>query len=253
MAQQRRMIYAQLAENKAFATMSDKAQKTYIFLIVLADDDGRLKGDSDWLRIKIFPYDQSITVDDIRSFIKEITKAGLVTWYKADENYFIQHPNWGKYQILRADRKKDSDIPPPDDNQVSTKRERKLSKLSKEKKVITASHEYLKKIPEADLEEFHKRFDCSKKAIASKAEDLLLWVETNGRQKKNYKTFLLNALKKDFPERKIPIIQQKQEQEPEKIRTPEDDKKFKETLKDIRIKVFGKEKAEIMESKKLQK
>jgi len=63
---------------------------------------------------------------------------------------------------------------------------------------------YLKKIPEKDLLEFYKRFDCSKKAIISKAEDLILWCETNGKQKKNYRTFLLNALKKDFLERKIP-------------------------------------------------
>lgn len=64
---------------------------------------------------------------------------------------------------------------------------------------------YLKKIPEKDLQEFYERFDCSKKAIISKAEDLVLWCDTNGKVKKNYKTFLLNALKKDFQERKEPL------------------------------------------------
>lgn len=202
MATQRRMIYAQLAENKDFAMMSDKAQKTYIFLIVLADDDGRLKGCSEWLRIKIFPYDQKITREHMKGFIKEIVKAKLIVWYKEGENYYISHPNWNKYQILRSDRKKDSDIPPPNDNQMTTKRERKLSKLSKDKEVKN-SLSYLQKIPEADLEEFYKRFDCSKKAIQSKAEDLFSWCETNGKIKKNYKTFLLVALKKDFQERLI--------------------------------------------------
>lgn len=69
----------------------------------------------------------------------------------------------------------------------------------------TAHVSYLKSIPEEDLEEFYKRFDCSKKTIISKAEDLLSWCETNGKVKKNYKTFLLVALKKDFQERKEPI------------------------------------------------
>jgi len=206
MATQRRMIYSQLAENKNFAIMSDKAQKTYIFLIVLADDDGRLKGDTDWLRIKIFPYNPEITRDDMKGYVKEITKAGLIIWYKAEDgNYYISHPNWEKYQILRADRKKESDIPQPNDNQVSTKRERKLSKDKRREVNIINSSSYLKKIPEKDLEEFYNRFDCSKKAIISKAEDLVLWCDTNGKVKKNYKTFLLNALKKDFPERKEPI------------------------------------------------
>lgn len=208
MAQQRRMIYSQLAENKDFAMMSDKAQKTYIFLIVLADDDGRLKGDSDWLRIKIFPYDPKITREHMRSYITEIVKARLIIWYKEAENYFIQHPNWTKFQILRSDRKKDSDIPPPDDNQVSTKRVRKLSKLSKEEK---KGIKYLSEIPEKDMKEFLVRFNTTKRAIESKAEDLKLWCESNAKMKKNYKAFLLNALKKDFEPRKIdPIVKEKE-------------------------------------------
>ena len=203
---QRRMIYAQLAENKNFAMMSDKAQKTFIFLIVLADDEGRVKGDTEWLRIKIFPYDQKVTQIHMKEFVKEIVKAHLITWYKVENNYFIQHPNWEKYQILRADRIRDFDIPPPTDNQVSTKRPRKLSKdkIREENSAL-----YLKKIPEKDLQEFYERFDCKKEAIQSKAEDLLAWCETNGRTKRNYKTFLLVALKKDFPERKEPMKDKK--------------------------------------------
>lgn len=203
------MIYAQLAENKNFAMMSDKAQKAYIFLIVLADDDGRVKGDSEWLRIKIFPYDTSVTTADMKNFLKEIVKALLVTWYKVDENYFIQHPNWLKFQILRADRKRDSDIPPPNGNQVSTKRRRKLSKdkIREDNSGAAASLVYLKNIPDADITEFTTRFDAGEKAIRSKGEDLFLWCESNGRVKRNYKATLLNALKKDFPERKGPVKQ----------------------------------------------
>jgi hypothetical protein len=241
MAQQRRMIYAQLAENKEFASLTDKAQKTYIFLIVLADDDGRVKGDSDWLRIKIFPYDQKITTDHVKSYIKEITKVGLITWYKADDgNYYISHPNWTKYQILRQDRKKNSNIPPPNDNQMTTKRVHKISKLSKEGKELNNSTQYLKKIPDDDLEEFYNRFDCSKKAIQSKAEDLLSWCETNGRVKKNYKTFLLVALKKDFEERKEPLkktiktISENVENSNDKQKTPEEEAKIKKQLDKIK-------------------
>lgn len=68
---------------------------------------------------------------------------------------------------------------------------------------------YLKEIPEEDLEEFYSRFDCDKKAIKSKAEDLVIWCEANGKRKKNYKMFLLKALKKDFPERKGEVKKQK--------------------------------------------
>jgi hypothetical protein len=244
MANQRRMIYAQLAENKGYALMSDKAQKVYVFLIVLADDDGRLKGDSEWLRIKIFPYNPEVLVSDMKGYIKEIVKTGLITWYKKNNDYFIEHPNWEKYQILRADRKKDSNLPPPDDNmqpndnQMTTKRVRKLSKLSKRREV-TNSPLYLKKIPEDDLDIFYNRFDCSKKAIISKGEDLAAWCETNGRVKKNYKTFLLVALKKDFPERREPVkknisFSRLPDLEVTGVDTPEVQEKRKKTLDKMR-------------------
>lgn len=230
---QRRMIYAQLAENQDFASMSDKAQKTYIFLIVLADDDGRLKGDSDWLRIKIFPYDPKIKKENMQSFLKEIVKARLIVWYKAEEKYFIQHPNWTKFQILRADRKKDSDIPQPSGNQVATKRARKLSKDKVREENSTSL--YLKNIPSQDLEEFYKRFETSRNAIKSKAEDLFLWLESEGKAKKNYKSFLLNALKKDFTERK-PETEKKTvtNTAPDMLDTPESAEKRKQAMGNMR-------------------
>jgi len=61
---------------------------------------------------------------------------------------------------------------------------------------------YLKEIPENDLEEMYNRFDCDKGAIKSKAESLMFYCQSKGRTYKNYHALLLNALKKDFPERK---------------------------------------------------
>lgn len=205
MALQRRMIYAQLTENKDFATMTDKAQKTYIFLIVLADDDGRLKGDTEWLRIKIFPYDLKVTTTMVKGFVREIDKAKLITWYKSDDdgNYYIQHPNWDRFQILRPDRRKMSDIPPPDDGHLSDGGERKLIKRSKEEKQY-ASLEYLKKIPEADLEEMYQKFDASKLGIQRKGEDFFYYCQAHGKKYKNYKAALLNCLRRDIPIRKEP-------------------------------------------------
>lgn len=70
---------------------------------------------------------------------------------------------------------------------------------------------YLKEIPLEDIEYFTKRFDLGEKQLKSKAESLYLYCEAKGKRYKNYRAFLLNALKKDFPER-----------QPEKI-APKDD------------------------------
>lgn len=201
---QRRMIHEKMLENAEFGVLSPNAKLLYIFSIVLADDEGRLKANAISLRGRIFAFNPDIKDGDVRKYLNEIVKKRLVTWYKVENDFYIQHPNWYKYQILRSDRKKESTLPPPNDNQMTTKGD--VSKRSKRSKRsnITASLSYLKKIPDNDLDEFYNRFDCSRKAIISKAEDLVLWCDTNGKEKKNYKTFLLNALKKDFPERQEP-------------------------------------------------
>lgn len=61
---------------------------------------------------------------------------------------------------------------------------------------------YLENIPEEDLNEFTFRFDASKHQVKSKGEDLANYCRANGKTQKykDFKAFLVNALKKDFKE-----------------------------------------------------
>lgn len=223
------MMYASLWSNEEFAKLSPNAKLLYLGTITFADDDGRLKGNSAILRSQVFPLQPEITVEEVRKWLNEVVRVGLVTHYKSEDKYFIQHPNWTKYQLLRSDRKKESNLPPPDVNQVATKRRHKeVSKKGREG--IASSLEYLSKIPDEDIQEFVNRFDCSEKGIRSKAEDLILWCKTEGKLKKNYRMFLLKAIKKDFPERKI-----KTEKQVETLpAAPENEELKKSTLAGIR-------------------
>ncbi len=208
---QRRMVYTNLWQSAQFAKLPDKAKILYIGLITLADDDGRLRADSLLLRSQVFPLDETIKQSDVRKWLNFIVRTGLVEVFRVDEHYFVQHPNWKKYQTIRKDLYKPSKIPSNPSRKRhghDTEKNPNISKdniskdnISKEKRP-EASISYLKNIPTDDLWEFYQRFDASKKAIISKGEDLFLWCESNGRVKKNYKATLLNALKKDFPERR---------------------------------------------------
>lgn len=100
---------------------------------------------------------------------------------------------------------------------------------------LSASLTYLFKIPDGDMQEFLGRFDVSEKGIRSKAEDLALWCKANGKVKKDYKSTLLNALKKDFPEKKA----QGQKSAPaperaEKLLTPEQEEERRIKIAEIR-------------------
>jgi hypothetical protein len=140
---QKRMLYSNIWESGQIAKLSKPARLLYIGTITIADDDGRFKANPSLLRSKVFPLDEDVTVADVSTWLKEIIDVGLITTYEVAGEIFAFHPNWTKYQTLRADRKKDSLIPlPPDDNQVATNcqpddghqtAEDKVSKVSKDK------------------------------------------------------------------------------------------------------------------------
>lgn len=70
------------------------------------------------------------------------------------------------------------------------------------------SIKYLDAIPEADMLSFTDRFDATPGKVRSKAEDLKLYCIRRGKTYKDYKAFLLNALKRDFKERQPEDVKQ---------------------------------------------
>lgn len=203
---QRRMVYTNLWQNPQFAKLSDKAKILYIGLITLADDDGRLRANSLLLRSQIFPLQEEILQSDVRKWLNVVVRAGLVEVYREKDEYFVQHPNWGKYQSIRKDLYKPSKIPANPSrkrNGSETKSHHNLSqyKLSKEKRE-NASLSYLENIPEEDIKLFTLRYNVLKENIIEKAAALKNWCESNGRVKKDYRSFLMGALLEDYKYRK---------------------------------------------------
>lgn len=99
----------------------------------------------------------------------------------------------------------------------------------------TTSQDYLKQIPSEDLKEFTDRFEVSVNAIKSKAEELANYCTMHGKRYKNYKAFLLNALKRDFRERPP-----KKEMSPPKVEeklTPDQEREKQLGLESIRKKM----------------
>lgn len=143
---QKRMIHTTIWVSGQVAKLSRDARLLYIGTITIADDDGRLKGSPAYLRSQIFPYDEDVTIGDVRKWLEEILKLKLITKYIVEDEDYLSHPNWSEYQTLRADRRKESHIPSPDgqmatsgqptDNQDGDNRQPKVSKgkVRKDKK-----------------------------------------------------------------------------------------------------------------------
>ena len=107
--------------------------------------------------------------------------------------------NWSSHQLAdsKADNRRTTDGQQTDTNK-NDKNDNNEKNIEREG---LASLAYLSKIPEEDMKEFMDRFIATKKEIEGKAEGLKLYCESRGKKYKNYKAFLLNALKRDFKEK----------------------------------------------------
>lgn len=83
----------------------------FIGLISNADDEGRIKGNPNFIRAVVFPYDdinQSTIEDDLGLLAAE----GLIIKYIHKDLDYIQIAKWDDYQ--RIDKPSPSKLPPPD-------------------------------------------------------------------------------------------------------------------------------------------
>jgi len=148
-AGQTRMIYAKIWESEDFALelQSLEARLLYIATITLADHDGILRGNAMFLKSKVFPYDEKIKRSDVKSWLAEIVKSGLLQAYEVDEVWYLYHPNWDVYQTIRKEYYTRTRFPIPpqrkqqDSDYLVTPKERKgkeyKGKESKEQKTPT--------------------------------------------------------------------------------------------------------------------
>lgn len=122
-------------------------------------------------------------------------KIQLKNWKKRQETMLTGAERSRRYREKQRDEG-DSSVTQPRDESNARREENRI-----DKKRIEEKREYLRRVPQKDMDEFTKRFIASEKEIKGKAEDLELYCQRKGRTYKNYKALLLNALKRDFKER----------------------------------------------------
>lgn len=95
---------------------SDTCRLAYVYLITIADREGRVTGDTAYLKSLLFPRRYDITPDMIREFILEWVKAGFVIWYECSNgDKALRLVNFEKHQRgLRKDREAASEFDDPE-------------------------------------------------------------------------------------------------------------------------------------------
>ena len=117
-----RMINSKITRNKAINDLSDDTSRlAFTWLVTFADVEGRTNGDPALVRSLVFPRRVDVTVEQMTRYIQEWAAAGLVTWYRAEGDLWIEFPSFADNQ-RGMDRRKEqpSDIPEPSDSVPST-------------------------------------------------------------------------------------------------------------------------------------
>lgn len=106
-----RSIKPEFPQSESMGNVSRDARLTFIQLWTIADDEGRLRGNSRMLASLLFPYD-----DDapglIDGWLKELEDEGCIVRYKVGAQSYVQLCNWLIHQ--KIDRPSKSKIPPLD-------------------------------------------------------------------------------------------------------------------------------------------
>jgi hypothetical protein len=103
-----RTIKPEFPQSESMGRISREARLTFVLLWTLADDAGRLRGNSRMLASLLFPYDDDAP-SLIDGWLSELTNEGCITRYLADGGAYVQIDNWLEHQ--KIDKPSRSKIP----------------------------------------------------------------------------------------------------------------------------------------------
>jgi len=107
----RRMITSEIFFNEKVGSLPPNGRLLFIGVFSNADDDGRMKASPKFLKARIFPYDEDVSSDDVRSWRDLCAEKGLIRLYGKDSKEYLDIPGWLEHQLIRKDRYKESSLP----------------------------------------------------------------------------------------------------------------------------------------------
>lgn len=97
------MISKSLGSSRRFAAvdagaLTEFAQLVYVLLVSHTDDFGRLEGDAETIKMRVFPAASKRTVKDFAKALEALHKAGLVIWYEVEGKELLEVTQFSEHQ-----------------------------------------------------------------------------------------------------------------------------------------------------------
>jgi hypothetical protein len=110
-----RTIKPEFPQSESMGAVSRDARLLFIMLFTLADDEGRLRGNSRMLASILFPYDSDAPkLTD--KWVNELINQRCIIRYQIEDATYIQICKWLNHQ--KIDKPSRSKIPPPNDASI---------------------------------------------------------------------------------------------------------------------------------------
>lgn len=107
----RRLIDPSMWQSGHFKRLGLRQRLLWIGVVTLADDEGKLKGESAVIRAGIFPFDDGVSAKVVEEDLQTLQKEGLIEWYTVAGDLYIRIGKWAKYQ--KPSHPSPSKIPDP--------------------------------------------------------------------------------------------------------------------------------------------
>lgn len=111
-----RTIKPEFPQSESMGRISRDARLLFVQMWTIADDSGRLRGNSRMLASLLFPYDDDAPAL-ISGWLEELHREACVICYKGpDGGSYVEICNWKSHQ--KIDKPSESKIPPPDSENI---------------------------------------------------------------------------------------------------------------------------------------
>lgn len=121
-----RTIKPEFPHSESMGRVTREARLCFILLWTIADDAGRLRGNSRMLASLLYPYDDDAK-NHIEKWLTQLSSEGCIARYEVDGTSYLQVCNWSSHQ--KIDKPSASKLPGPDDCSINLANPREKSAM----------------------------------------------------------------------------------------------------------------------------
>lgn len=98
MSRRIRTIKGEFFSDEKIGRLPMGARYLYLGLITLADDSGRLKLSHRMIWGEVFPYDDDVSIRDVREWLARLSREGRIIAYRVAGETYLQIRHWARHQ-----------------------------------------------------------------------------------------------------------------------------------------------------------